>query len=209
MAYECNLCTPPKSHRSAGGLAGHQRLKHGMTAPDTAPPNSPPSRMAQELSELNNKVDEALDALQSLQEGAGSGVSMDQDGLAARIARSVSERLGDLGGRIDEKILAACREITDQQFHGLCSDPDCRPCADAKNAIRLDALARIESRLPGTKEALHQWEVDHAKGTIVNNSGSPASLEDVKAGLQEAIAPVAQQQGELHAKLIQSLFPTE
>ena len=95
---------------------------------------------------LTTKLDEALDALQSLQEGAGSEISMDQDGLATRIARSVSEKLGDLGGRIDEKILSACRELIDQQHHGLCSDPGCQMCVDARVTIEsaLDTADRFE-----------------------------------------------------------------
>ena len=50
---------------------------------------------------------------------------------------------------------------------GMCGKDGCQFCLEQRQSITLDVLARIEERVPGTREAIAIWELRHEPIEIV------------------------------------------
>ena len=181
MAFECRLCDPPKPHRNAAGLRGHQQFKHDVIETGESGMNNPPSRVAQEIMDLSVKVDEALDMLYEIQESKtiAPGAHQDQDGLITQIAEAVEKRVSII-----------CQKLVDEAEarhpFGFCHDDDCQPCRVERNRIGVDVLNKVEERIPRTKELLADWELMNTPLIITGDAGNELSDREILKGLKDA-----------------------
>ena len=80
----------------------------------------------------------------------------------AKLSQAVTELTG--GDEPAEAYVAKLAEaldgiLTTRHPGGMCEKDDCQLCIEQRQTITLDVLARIEERVPGTREAIANYEL--------------------------------------------------
>ena len=136
------------------GLISHRKYRHPTNEPPTDPQNNDALATKDDLARMEQEIHAAFRAT--------LGQAMD----------AVRESAGDLREAIDEAVQAndllkaEIAQLNAQHQPGLCRQSDCQHCLDARNAVRLDILNKIEERVPGTRESLAHWELMNSTITI-------------------------------------------
>ena len=151
----CDICN--RQFKTQQALSGHKRFKHGNTEQGTQHTdestqsatedalsrlNSDTQRVLEQHLDILRSVDDSVEQLLNKEPSNGDGqVTIDTEALANHLAEQLERRLSA------------------RHPAGLCDDDGCRLCQKQREAITWQALQKIEERVPGTRDAVAQWQL--------------------------------------------------
>ena len=157
----CEICQ--RSFKTEQALSGHRRFKH-HDAEQGPQQSRDDTQMAtrgdvkQWAADTQSLLERQLEVLRSIDDSVDQLLDR-QDGNpflhteAEAFANELAEKL--------DRIMIARHPAR------MCNNNDCQTCLEQRQSLTLDVLARIEERVPGTREAIATWELRNTPITIV------------------------------------------
>ena len=151
----CEICN--RQFKTEQALSGHKRFKHGTTEQGTQHTdestqsaaegglsrlNSDTQRVLEQQLEILRSVDDSVEQLLNKERSGEDGqITIDTEAFASLVAQQLDRRLSA------------------RHPAGLCDDDGCRLCQKQRADITWQALQKIEERVPGTRDAVAQWQL--------------------------------------------------
>ena len=151
----CEICD--RQFKTQQALGGHKRFKHSSTEPDTQQTQSDTQSATQDgLSRLNSDtqrvLEQQLDILRSVDDSVEQLLNKDRSGQDGQITIDTEALASLLAQQLDRRLSA-------RHPAGLCDDDECRICQKQRDEITLKTLQKIEERVPGTRDAVAEWQL--------------------------------------------------
>ena len=169
----CEICN--REFKTEQALSGHKRFKHGTAEQGTQQPDESTQSATQDgLSRLNSDTQrllgQQLDILRSVDDSVEQ--LLNKQRIEADRRKSID--LDALAARIVDKL-----DQMERARHpvGLCQDDDCHVCRQQREEITWNALMKIEERVPGTRDAVAEWQLMHTPIEIIATDEELRALE--------------------------------
>ena len=151
----CEICH--RQFKTEQALSGHKRFKHGGTEQGTQHTDeSTQSDTEGGLSRLNSDtqrvLEQQLDILRSVDDSVEQLLNRDPQNGDGQITVDTEALADHLAQQLDRRLSA-------RHPAGLCDDDGCRLCQKQREEITWQALQKIEERVPGTRDAVAQWQL--------------------------------------------------
>ena len=151
----CEICH--RQFKTQQALSGHKRFKHGNTEQGTQHTDeSTQSTTEDGLSRLNSDtrrvLEQQLDILRSVDDSVEQLLEKDQSVSDGQITVDTEALASHLAQQLERRLNA-------RHPAGLCDDDGCRLCQKQREEITWRALQKIEERVPGTRDAVAEWQL--------------------------------------------------
>ena len=151
----CEICN--RQFKTQQALSGHKRFKHGNTEQGTQQTDESTQSVTDEvLSRLNSDtqkiLEQQLDILRSVDDSVEQLLAKETEGGDGQLLIDTEALANHLAQQLDKRLSA-------RHPAGLCDDDGCRPCQKQRADITWQALQKIEERVPGTRDAVAQWQL--------------------------------------------------
>ena len=159
----CEICH--RQFKTEQALSGHKRFKHGNTEQGIQHTDeSTQSATDEVLSRLNSDTQrllgEQLDILRSVDDSVEQLLEKDRAIGDGQVTVDTEELAKHLAQQLDRRLSA-------RHPAGLCDEDGCRLCQKQREEITWQALQKIEERVPGTRDAVAQWQLMHTPIVII------------------------------------------
>ena len=159
----CEICN--RQFKTEQALSGHKRFKHGNTEQGTQHTDeSTQSATDEVLSRLNSDtqrvLEQQLDILRSVDDSVEQLLNKEPSDNDGQIIIDTEAFANHLAEQLDRRLSA-------RHPAGLCDDDGCRPCQKQREDITWQALQKIEERVPGTRDAVAEWQLMHTPIEII------------------------------------------
>ena len=159
----CEICN--RQFKTQQALSGHKRFKHGGTDQGTQHTDeSTQSATEDGLSRLNSDtqkiLEQQLDILRSVDDSVEQLLNKEGSDEDGQITINTEDLANLLAQQLDRRLSA--RHPAD-----LCDEDGCRLCQKQREEITWQALQKIEERVPGTRDAVAQWQLMHTPIVII------------------------------------------
>ncbi len=155
VLISCEICH--RQFKTEQALSGHKRFKHGTAEQGTQHTDeSTQSATDDGLSRLNSDtqrvLEQQLDILRSVDDSVEQLLNKEVSDQSGQITIDTETLANQLAQQLDRRLSA-------RHPAGLCDDDGCRLCQKQREAITWQALEKIEERVPGTRDAVAQWQL--------------------------------------------------
>ena len=151
----CELCN--RQFKTQQALSGHKRFKHGTAEQGTQHTDeSTQSATEQGLNKLNSDtqkiLEQQLDILRSVDDSVEQLLNKEGSDEDGQITINTEDLANLLAQQLD-------RRLSNRHPAGLCNDDGCRLCQKQREEITWQALQKIDERVPGTRDAVAEWQL--------------------------------------------------
>ena len=169
----CEICN--RQFKTEQALSGHKRFKHGNAEQGTQPTDeSTQSATEDGLSRLNSDtqrvLEQHLDILRSVDDSVEQLLNKEQSDDDGQITIDTEAFASLVAQHLDRRLSA-------RHPAGLCDDDGCRLCQKQREEITWNALMKIEERVPGTRDAVAEWQLMHTPIEIIATDEELRALE--------------------------------
>ena len=147
----CEICN--RQFKTQQALSGHKRFKHGTAEQGTQHTDeSTQSATEQGLNNTQRVLEQQLDILRSVDDSVEQLLNKERPDDDGQITIDTEELAKHLAQQLERRLSA-------RHPAGLCDDDGCRLCQKQREEITWQALQKIEERVPGTRDAVAEWQL--------------------------------------------------
>ena len=169
----CEICN--RQFKTEQALSGHKRFKHGTAEQgtqhtDEATQSATEDGLSRLSSDTQRVLEQQLDILRSVDDSVEQLLNKERSGEDGQITIDSEAFASLVAQQLDRRLSA-------RHPAGLCDDDGCRLCQKQREEITWNALMKIEERVPGTRDAVAEWQLMHTPIEIIATDEELRALE--------------------------------